>query len=408
MRYGPTEQGTRERAYDDGLWAVEREVKQVPLTKTERLAAQDRLIATFARFAASALGLEMGAVNLITNDFLPAGAEFARGARKFDAGLSRMEIIQACRNAWTAIGLQPLLRERARMTPSIFGYSLLYPYTDNYLDGRAVASDAKITFCARFRDRLRGKDLSPLNAQENAPWALVGLIERQYPRARFPQVFDCMLAIHRAQEESVAQLLPDGHLSDAEVMRISCAKGGTSVLSDACLARGRLTGTESRFSFAWGVLLQLGDDLQDVHDDLQRGSITLFTRAVALGMPLDGLVMQLLNFSERVGGQMNDFPDGPQTLKGLLKMSWQSLIIGAVANANEFFSAEFLREAESRSPFSFAFLRERQNRLTAPHGLYEKLFEAFLESEEGACKAGSSSLPSSDRLRRISSAMASA
>ena len=94
MRYGPTEQGTRERAYDDGLWAVEREVKQVPLTKTERLAAQDRLIATFARFAASALGLEMGAVDLITNDFLPAGAEFARGARKFDAGLSRWKLFR--------------------------------------------------------------------------------------------------------------------------------------------------------------------------------------------------------------------------------------------------------------------------------------------------------------------------
>ena len=57
---------------------------------------------------------------------------------------------------------------------------------------------------------------------------------------------------------------------------MSCAKGGTSVLADACMARGWLNEEESRFAFDWGVLLQLGDDLQDVREDMQRGSMTLF------------------------------------------------------------------------------------------------------------------------------------
>jgi hypothetical protein len=206
------------------------------------------------------------------------------------------------------------------------------------------------------------------------------LIEGQYPRASYPQVFDCLLAIHRAQEESLAQLRRDGLCDPAEILRITCAKGGTSVLADACFARGFLDENESNFAFAWGVLLQLGDDLQDVREDLQRGSATLFTRAIALGIPLDGLVTQLLNFSEQVGTAMDALPTGTSTLKNLMRMSWRSLIIGAVASASDFFSPAFLREAESRSPFRFDFLRKRQKRLTARRGLYQVLFDAFLET----------------------------
>jgi hypothetical protein len=163
---------------------------------------------------------------------------------------------------------------------------------------------------------------------------------------------------------------------------VSCAKGGTSVLADACLAHGWLSGEESRFSFEWGVLLQLGDDLQDVGEDLRRGSLTLFSRAALLGRPLDSLVIQLLNFSEKVGVRMDDLPNGTQMFKKLLRMSWRSLIIGAVANSHEFFSPEFLEQAERWSPFRFAFLRARRERLTSRQGLYATLFEAFLESRE--------------------------
>ena len=50
--------------------------------------------------------------------------------------------------------------------------------------------------------------------------------------------------------------------------------------------RGWLNEEESRFAFEWGVLLQLGDDLQDVREDMQRGSVTLFSRAAAAGQAI--------------------------------------------------------------------------------------------------------------------------
>lgn len=370
----------REKASDEAQRAVERELKRAPRSKAERLNLRNRVTASFAQFAGTALDLEPDAIQLISNNFLPAGTDLARWARKFDPNLTRADITQACRNAWTACGLQLLLGKRAVLTPSILGYSLLYPYTDNYLDRRDVTAESKMQFSTRLRDRLRGGNTAARDGQEAATWALVELIEGQYPRPFHPQVFDCLLAIHRAQEESLAQLRSDALCSVAEILFITCAKGGTSVLADACFARGSLDEKESQFAFAWGVLLQLGDDLQDVREDLQRGSVTLFTRAVALGLPLDSLVTQLLNFSERVGVAMDALPTGTQTLKNLMRMSWRSLIIGAVAHASDYFSPAFLREAQSRSAFRFGFLRARQKRLTARRGLYEILFDAFLDA----------------------------
>jgi hypothetical protein len=381
-QYNRKQQQEREKAYDRALRSVEREVKRAPQTKADRIKTQDRIVAAFARFSATALDLEGEAVHLLTDDFLPVGTKLARWAREFDPNLGMADIIQACRNAWTACGLQPLLGIRMGMTPSVLGYSLLYPYSDNYLDREDISAEEKLRFSARFRSRLRGDEVPAQDYREAALWTLVKLIEEQYPRAGNPQVFDCLLAIHRAQEESLAQQRGSNHYDGAGLLRMSCAKGGTSVLADACLARGWLGEEERRFSFEWGVLLQLGDDLQDVREDLRRGSHTLFSHAALQGRPLDPLVIQLLNFSEKVGARMDDLPNGTRMFKTLLRMSWRSLIIGAVANSHQFFSPAFIEQAERWSPFRFAFLRERNERLTSRQGLYATLFEAFLELRE--------------------------
>ena len=205
------------------------------------------------------------------------------------------------------------------------------------------------------------------------------MIESQYPRAHYPQIFESLLAIHQAQEQSVAQLSAARSLSRDEILRISCAKGGTSVLADACLVRGLLTAQESQIAFDWGVLLQLGDDLQDVREDLRRGSATLVTRAAAAGILLDPLVIQLLNFSQTVGAGLECLPTGSATLKNLLRMSWRSVIIAAVANAPEFFSPAFLRELERSSPLRFAFLQARHRKLVNRRGLFAAVFNALIE-----------------------------
>ena len=391
-RYSVRDHQSRERAYDAALHAVEHEADATPPTASGRAATQRRLLATFARFAANALDLDARTTGLLTDLFLPAGIQFARSARSFDPAISREDTIQACRNAWTACGLQPLLGAAASVTPSILAYSLLYPYSDNYLDAAGVSTADKLAFSRRFRERLRGAILPSLNLRESCVWSLVAMIESQYPRAQFPLVYDCLLAIHHAQEDSLAQLNRDTLLADGDLLQLSFAKGGASVLADACLARGSMTPDEARFAFEWGALLQLGDDLQDVRGDLLRDSSTLFTRAIAQGLPLDCLVTQLLVFCDQVAARMNRLAHGPQRLKDLLRISWRSLILSAIAEAHQFFTPAFVSECEQLSPFRFDFLRERRTRLATRQGLYSTLFDLFVDSP------GPAAVPSSPRI----------
>jgi hypothetical protein len=381
-RFTAEQQRQRELAYDAALTSVEHELRRAPVTQRQRKAMRDRVVAAFGRFSATALDLEQDAIDLLTRQFLPVGASLAQWARRFDPALGMPDIIQACRNAWTACGLQSLLGERIRITPAILGYSLLYPYSDNYLDDADISTEAKVRFSNRFRQRLRGEDLQAGNRREEALWQLIQLVETQFERKRFPQVYNCLLSIHRAQEQSVRQIHAQQNYSEAETVKLSCQKGGSSVLADACLANGRLNEQEGRFAFEWGVLLQLGDDLQDVREDLRSGSMTLFSHAAAEGQALDVLTVQLLGFAEHVGKQMDCLPHGTAMLKTLLKMSWRSLIIRAVADSHQFFSPAFVQEAERCSPFRFEFLRDRQGRVAAQHGLYGMMFEAFVESED--------------------------
>jgi hypothetical protein len=376
------EQRRREDAYDRALRAVEREARLRPRNHLERRQAQGRVVAEFSRFATIALGQEDQAVELLTSGFLPIGIRLARWAKRFDPSLGMADTLQACRNAWTACGLQPLLGDAIEISRSILGYSLLYPYSDNYLDRSEVSQADKLRFSARFRERLCGGTLSPCNSREAAIWAMIQLIEEQYPRLRYPQVFDCLLAIHQAQETSIAQLNTGARCDSSNVLGISCAKGGTSVLADACLSHGSLDDEEARFAFQWGVLLQLGDDLQDVGEDLRSGSETLFSTAVSRGEPLDLLVIQLLRFSDQAAAGMDALANGTSMYKELLRMSWRSLILMAAANAHEFFTAAFLGELERFSPFRFGFLRRRHERLRGRQGLYAMLFESFVEDDD--------------------------
>lgn len=384
--YTPKEQQVKEKAYDEALQSVEQEARHASrrfhTATAEHLDTQSRIVAAFARFSAQALDLENETIQLLIHDFLPVGTGLARWARHFDQTLSMADIIQACRNAWTACGLQPLFGVPVKLTPSILGYSLLYPYSDNYLDRDGVSAQAKLRFSAQFRRLLHGEEFALTGDRETALRTLIALIESQYPRTRYADVYDCLLAIHQAQEQSIRQLTSLNHSNDADVLRVSCGKGGSSVLADACLARGWMTGEESRFAFEWGVLLQLGDDLQDVCEDMRNKSVTLFSRAAGLGKPLDGLAIQLLNFSEEVATRMDRLPNAATRLTDLLKMSWRSLIVRAIADSHHFFSTAFLAEAERCSPFRFPFLRARQQRLLGRQGLYACLFEAFLQTSE--------------------------
>lgn len=380
--YTEDQQAERERALLQFLESLQTEVRRLPRTRPERAAAHSRITAAFERFATSGLGLQDSHVDLLLRQgFAAIGTALARQARRFDPAVATTDILQASRNAWTACALQMMLGREMGLTPAIFAYSMLYPYTDNYLDDPATARNAKVGFSGRFGRRLAGETVAPANHREEAIWRLVGIIEGQYPRVEYPHVFESLSAIHQAQADSL-RLLRRTPSADVDVLGLSFAKGGSSVLADAYLAAGSLHPAEAQFAFAWGVALQLADDLQDVQEDGRAGVLTLFSLAAATG-PLDDVTSRTMQFARTVAKRMPCLP-GPrlQALEDMIRKSSSSLLIRAAGEAGELHSAGYLSALEGHSPFRFEFLSRQRREMAQRGGALTQLFEAFLAGDE--------------------------
>ncbi|MGA7409373.1 MAG: hypothetical protein WBW33_02745 [Bryobacteraceae bacterium] len=383
--YSAAEQSANEGRMDVCLHTVESLLRGLR-TKGGRATVRERIAAAFVEFAKPALGLDDCHIALLLdNGFAQMGGHLGRYARRFDASVSSEDLFQACRNAWVACGLQSLFGDAMVVTPSIFAYSMLYPYSDNYLDDACVDSAAKRSFSGRFRSRLAGRVVPPANVREEAIWELVGLIESEYERADYPSVYASLLAIHRSQEESIRLMdrhgLAEQNGQPLDVTRLVFAKGGDSVLADAYLAAGRLTAAEARFAFEWGVLLQLGDDLQDVREDAAGGIRTLFSQAMGCE-PLDELTNRTFHFTQRVMTELDELEAAPAALKELIQQSSYSLLIRAAGAARELYSRPYIARLETYSPFRFAFVDSRREQLARRQDLIEKLGEVFLAAED--------------------------
>ena len=225
--FTPDEQATREAHLGRFLQSVEKELRDGPSTRSERRAAQHRITFAFTCFAKTCLDLGDPHLELLLDHgFSGIATQLAREARHLDRAISAADIFQACRNAWTACALQALMGHPMRLTPSIFAYSMLYPYTDNYLDDPSTSLAAKLAFSGRFRQRLEGHSIPALNEQEATIWRLVEIIEEEYPRNAWPEVYARLLAIHEAQENSVRMLRFGSSPEDVDILRLSFEKGG--------------------------------------------------------------------------------------------------------------------------------------------------------------------------------------
>ncbi len=337
--------------------------------------AESAILHAFAVFARAALDLDDAHLKLLVEGFPHLARGLAEQARRFDPALRAADIFQASRNVWTAAGLQVLLGQRLELTPAVFAYSMLYPYTDNLLDDPQASADAKAAFNRRFRARLEGGSLQPANDRECKVWALVERIESQYNRRRFPDVYRSLLAIQNAQEKSVG-LRNDAGLHSDDVVRGVFAKGGTSVLADGYLAAGLLTRAQEDFAFGWGVLLQLADDLQDIAEDSAAGTATLFSAASS--EPLDTVTNRVFAYGELVFQGLNTFDiQGVEPLKQLIRQSAAILLITAAGAAQAMHTSSYIRDLERHSPFRFAFVREHRQYFYGSGGLVGRCVAAL-------------------------------
>ncbi len=379
--YSPAEQSVREERLARVLDFLIAELKQPPHNKSERDAAEARITRVLTDFAKSTLELQDRHLDvLLRRGLIESARELAHRARQFDSHISGDDIFQASRNAWTMHGVQMMLGLPARVTPSVFAYSMLYPYTDNYLDNPSIPADIKFSFNERFGQRLRGEHTVPVNEQERIIGDLIARIESQYDRSRYPQVYESLLAILRAQGNSIRLLHRNASPYEIDVLKICLEKGGTSVLADGYLVAGSLAPSQAQFLFLFGAFLQLGDDLQDVQVDRRNGLMTVFSQTAGR-WPLDTLTNRVFHIGERMVESLNCFDaPGIQPLKELIQMSAVQLIVLAAGQASDLYSSPYIRELETHSPFRFAFLRHEGKNLARHRVELTKLVEAFAAS----------------------------
>ncbi len=168
--FTPWEQHRREKAYDQAMRAVEREISSAPLTRSRCPVVQKRLNSVFPTFAAAALGLESKAIRLIADGFLPAGIEFARSAHAASTPPSawpRLFRPAATPGPSTDCSLSSTSLRASRRPSSVQPSLPLHRQLSR--SPRCVHPRTNVVSARDFRQRLRGERLLPLTMRTRHP-----------------------------------------------------------------------------------------------------------------------------------------------------------------------------------------------------------------------------------------------
>jgi len=297
----------------------------------------------------------------IDQGYMDAAEAFMLRARQEDPDLSNEEVFQALRNVWIMNSLQICWDTPLELTSSMYAYSMLYPYTDNLLDDPNIEDAAKRAFNQRLYQALNGKKIISDDETENRIFALVDMINQQYPKETFPEVTESILLIHEAQTLSMEQG-QSAPLSTEDVLTISFFKGGTSVLADAYLIKGVLSEDESQFAFEYGAFLQLLDDLQDKHSDEASNNQTLFS----VPRSRESIEREIRNLISYIYSVNNiDGSDDQNTLrmKKVISQCTFIMIMEAVGKNPELISQSLYKELETYSKVRLRFYQDLQQRM---------------------------------------------
>lgn len=357
-------------------------VNRFPEEESERLQWKNEGQETLEKIIKNIDGFELGTVDKKMKDqFIETTKTFINECKKFDENISYGDIGQAMRNVWIISILQKALGKDIQFNMASFGYSMLYPYSDNFLDNPEVNIEEKKSFNEKFYKRLSGEKLKPENEHENKIFQLIEKIEQVYDRKLFSKVYESLMIIFEGQRKSLSQQEGISNPYERDMLDISIEKGGASVLADGYLIEGKLTEEEQYFTFGYGFLLQLCDDVQDVREDCENNHMTVMSQ-LAGKYKLDGVVTKLINLTIYVVEEAKCFKcENESMVKKLIIDNCILMIIFAVAIAKEYFSKEYIKEIEKYLPFTLGYIEKLKTRIKSKFRALEKSYYG-IESED--------------------------
>jgi len=328
----------------------------------------------FKGFLETVFDFEKEHLNIILSDeFKNVSKDFFNKARAFGPELKPENIYQGLRNVWIMNGIQLIAEIPVKITPSVFAYSMIYPYSDNLLDDPTITAQEKQDFSQRFKRRLFGEIEKPQSFTEEQLFKLVSFFEDEFPRNKFPEVYKSLYAIQQGQTNSL-ELNKQNGISETEIKNICFEKGGASVLADGYLVIGKMTKEQEQALFGYGVYLQLLDDIQDVKEDSDANTKTIFSCVVP--QALGEFVNQTIHFGRNVLEEMKCFPGTANgNFLDLMKRSIETMIIESVGLNNTWYTKDYLEELERYSPLHFEFVRKKRTQSKSERFLmFQKYF----------------------------------
>jgi hypothetical protein len=379
ISYTIHQQLQREREMNGYLDALFAELRKPPPPPGEVENRQNDLLNLFFNIAKTSLGLKDYHFDyLLGLGLREVTTEFTLMARRFDPHIDQLHIYQAYRNSSSMHLMQLLLSLPVEVTPSVFGFSMLYPYTDNYLDDPHVPADQKVGFNTRFRQRIAGESPDPANRNEELVWQLIGMIEDQYDRYQYPHIFEGLLAIQDAQIKSIDLLQGQGSPYEVDVLGICFEKGGAAALADGFLVAGNLTPEQQEFVFYYGVYTQLVDDLEDLFEDRRRGINTIFSQSAGR-WPLDKLTNRMFHFGRQALQALDHFQGSDvNPLKEMMSICFTPLLIDSAALAGRFYTRPYLRQLQTHFPLRFGYMKKQRKRFSDQGDSLKLMLEALM------------------------------
>ncbi|CAM4926071.1 unnamed protein product [Rotaria socialis] len=322
---------------------------------------------------------------------------FLNKGKRYDPMINLEELFKAGRLLWTMIAIQVEFDLPVAITDSLFGYNMLYPYTDDFVDCTSVSQEAKKEFAqilhnqlligepnydpkshfdgkqSKLTDLRLSPSLQPYIDKIGKIFDMVKSIENDWTRrGEHDGVYMSLATIHDSQIKSTLQhARPDDGYEPtmAQIEQVSADKGGASLIAAGFLIEGRLTRAKMAYLEYLGFGMQLVDDLQDVALDMKNNHRTIFTQLIAEGQTLDAPTARLIQYwyCSPAYNKFTDDHSGSSDAETNVTMAHYAyilmikscilLILEAAARLPQYYSKEFYRELSTLSPIPFNFLR---------------------------------------------------
>ena len=284
---------------------------------------------------------------------------FVRQTRSFDDELDMIQIWQAMRNYLIYAMIVEMQAEKQEAKLPILCYSLLYPYTENYLDSASMQNKQKNYYNQLIADKISGKEVSCHSKLEEQTNRLLDGILQNYSSEELEQIRVALFALLEAQSESIQQQGKESALTEQELCNISVRKGSTSVLVDYFFSTMDWRIEEITFYLKFGFLLQLIDDFQDIAEDEQENRHTLMTQAKTKGV-LEQRLNHLLWFIDSV---MKEFEPRNTRIKPFVQRHCMGMVLITAAMNPSLLSSAYVEHIEKYLPFSIEYLKKKAEQL---------------------------------------------